>query len=194
MFERDTGIRFEHALPIQKPIEPKLTPFTTIPRLESVNAEEYNSKYEKMLKEKNKPEEPKRESKYEQKFGSGRKDIPTQNSSEPQPVKPESENQPVYQNTRNNASQNKPPVNSSQGSKKKKKNKNKNNRNNKKNNNEIEFYQEYDPNADPFANETYKTEEMLIKESMKKNSDTMGNKLKKSIGKLLSSEEDNGQN
>ena len=49
-FERDCGIVFEHPLPKKNPIIPMQTVFTRIPRLDSVNAEEYNAKYEEMIK------------------------------------------------------------------------------------------------------------------------------------------------
>ena len=49
-FERDCGIIFEHPLPKKNPIIPMQTVFTRIPRLDSVNAEEYNARYEEMIK------------------------------------------------------------------------------------------------------------------------------------------------
>ena len=50
MFERDSGIIFEHARESKQPIEPIYSKFTNIPRLESVNAEEYNRQYDEMRK------------------------------------------------------------------------------------------------------------------------------------------------
>ena len=49
-FERNCGIIFEHPLPKRNPIIPMQTVFTRIPRLDSVNAEEYNAKYEEMVR------------------------------------------------------------------------------------------------------------------------------------------------
>lgn len=49
-FERETGIAFERPLERQSPIVPMNTSFTQIPRLESVNAEEYNRQYEEMMR------------------------------------------------------------------------------------------------------------------------------------------------
>ena len=49
-FERDSGIRFEHAsVSKYMPITPKKGYLTVIPSLESVNADEYNKKMEKIL-------------------------------------------------------------------------------------------------------------------------------------------------
>ncbi len=50
-FERDCGIIFEQAQPSEEPIELKEGRFTNIPKLESVNAEEYNKKAEQMRNE-----------------------------------------------------------------------------------------------------------------------------------------------
>ncbi|MGN0470608.1 MAG: hypothetical protein ACI4GV_06810, partial [Acutalibacteraceae bacterium] len=49
-FERDTGIVFEHAIPGETPLKANFTPFTNVPRLENVNADEYNKKMEELKK------------------------------------------------------------------------------------------------------------------------------------------------
>ncbi len=49
-FERDTGIVFEHALPPENTITLNKTPFTDIPRLESVQAAVYNKHMEETRK------------------------------------------------------------------------------------------------------------------------------------------------
>lgn len=76
IFERDAGIIFEHAPVQEKSIEKKSSIFTTIPRLESVNAEDYNKLYEEMKKEPE-PEQPKTE--YEKKFGTPQTAAPAAN-------------------------------------------------------------------------------------------------------------------
>ncbi|MGN0470615.1 MAG: hypothetical protein ACI4GV_06845, partial [Acutalibacteraceae bacterium] len=50
----------------------------------------------------------------------------------------------------------------------------------------IEFYTGYDTSEDPFANEKYQTEEMVIKAEKKKHK----GKFAKSLEKLFSSDED----
>ena len=49
-FERNSGIQVERAPAPKRLVVPMQTPFTDIPRLESVNAEEYNRQYEEMKK------------------------------------------------------------------------------------------------------------------------------------------------
>ena len=49
-FERASGINVERAPAPQRPVVPMQTPFTKIPRLESVSAEAYNQQYEEMKK------------------------------------------------------------------------------------------------------------------------------------------------
>ena len=50
MFEKESGIAFERPSEYQPPIVPMNTPFTRIPRLESVNAEEYHKEYDELKK------------------------------------------------------------------------------------------------------------------------------------------------
>ena len=169
-FERESGIVFERAKP-QEPVVPKRNEFTTIPRLESVSAEEYNQQFEEMKKAAAEAAE-KAKAKmiaeqetqvvsaptpYEKKFGSKK------------PVNIKAASVDRKASSAKEETQNKP-------------------------NSSADFYQGYDPTADPFANEAYKTEEMLIGEQKKKKSgDSVGSKLKKSLEKLLSSEEDDGE-
>ena len=49
-FERNSGIQVERAPTPKRPVVPMQTAFTDIPRLESVNAEEYNRRYDEMKK------------------------------------------------------------------------------------------------------------------------------------------------
>jgi len=49
VFERDTGIMFQRARIPEQPLKPKNNQFTVIPRLESVNAEEYNRQFEELI-------------------------------------------------------------------------------------------------------------------------------------------------
>ena len=51
-FEKKSGIVFERAPSPKHPVVPKKNMFTTIPRLESIKADDYNSKYEAMKKKK----------------------------------------------------------------------------------------------------------------------------------------------
>ena len=50
VFERDTGIMFQRAKVPEQPLKLKNNQFTNIPRLESVNAEEYNRQFEEMIR------------------------------------------------------------------------------------------------------------------------------------------------
>ncbi len=49
VFERDTGIMFQRAKMPEQPFKLKNNQFTNIPRLESVNAEEYNRQFEELI-------------------------------------------------------------------------------------------------------------------------------------------------
>ena len=49
VFERDTGIMFQRVKMPEQPLKPKNNQFTIIPRLESVNAEEYNKQFEELI-------------------------------------------------------------------------------------------------------------------------------------------------
>ncbi len=130
-FERDTGIMFEHALP-SKMTAPRKTPFTTIPKLESVNAEEYNKKFEELKVSESKPQ-----TAYEKRFGGNQKFAPAQlKPIQPTPVEPKT----------------------------------------------------------PSFEENYANKEIFIDEHKIKNNESVASKFKKSLGKLLSSEEDNGNN
>ena len=55
VFERDAGIVFEYAAAAYEPYEPRISPLTEIPRLESVNASEYNKMIEQLHKEQYQP-------------------------------------------------------------------------------------------------------------------------------------------
>ena len=55
IFERDSGIEFEYGAD-PEPVIPRINIFTSIPRLESVNAEEYHKKFEQLKKMPPKPE------------------------------------------------------------------------------------------------------------------------------------------
>ena len=81
MFERDSGIIFEHARESRQPIQPMFSSFTKVPRLEDVNAEEYNKQYEEMKKSM-----PKNQA-YAQRFGGGQP--------APAPVEPAVQTEPA---------------------------------------------------------------------------------------------------
>ena len=49
VFERDTGIMFQRAKMPEQPFKLKNNQFTNIPRLESVNAEEYKRQFEELI-------------------------------------------------------------------------------------------------------------------------------------------------
>ena len=212
IFERDSGIVFEHASAAQQLIEPVDTPFTVIPRLESVNADEYNHRMEELKKSLAKEKKANSgrlgvasanenpygtTSRYEKRFGNAQpapdpaQKTPSPLVAKPMPPKTEVKSQqtPVKKKE--------PPKNTVS------------------NNDATGFYQRYDPTADPFANETYKTEEMLLNEQ-KKNTENeksepnenkseqarekaaaaasaVGSMIKRSLKSLLSSEEDDGE-
>lgn len=164
MFERESGIIFEHAQRQKQPVQPMKTVFTNIPRLESVNADEYNRQYEEMKKSM-----PKNQA-YAQRF-SGAQNAYSDGSSSASDKKSASLHN----------------VNTvSKGKKKFKKNGVKKTSSTPQNDNIIELYKGYDE-EDPFTGETYKNEEMLIKDH-KKNKGTMGSRFKKSFGKFFSGE------
>ncbi len=172
MFERESGIIFEHAQKPKQSVQPMKTAFTNIPRLESVNAEEYNRQYEEMKKSM-----PKNQA-YAQRFTGAQSSQPTA-----KPAVPETKTEPVQ--SVNNKAKTKKPV---------KKNGSKKTPLQKKSDDVIEFYKGYEE-EDPFTNQAYQNEEILIKDH-KKNKGSVGSRFKKSFGKFFSGdvpedEEDN---
>lgn len=190
VFERDSGIVFEHAQPSDQPFQLKNNQFTTIPKLESVNAETYNKQFEEMRKAM-----PKNLA-YSGKFGTS-DIIPPAVSSKPSakspspvqppkppvtpppvtpkpvapvkpavsskpttpvqattPVKPTAPAKPVPEKTVSK------PVSETPKPKKQSPVK-------KAEEEKIEFYTGYQPEKDPFSDETYKNQEMLIKDHKK---------------------------
>ena len=179
-FERETGIAFERPLERQSPIVPMNTSFTQIPRLESVNAEEYNRQYEEMMRSM-----PKNHA-YAQRFS-------TQEVSQPAAQEPEPEtDEPIFAETDVTAPTEqtapapleepdempmqpeeevpaKTPEEEPQQT------------------SSFSFYQGYEE-EDPFS-ELPKGEEVIIKDHKKKSSIPFGERLKRSLGKLFASDD-----
>ena len=178
-FERDSGIIFEHASVTQPRIVPMNTAFTSIPRLDSVNAEQYHKQYDEMKSNMSKNQA------YAQRFANSKTQQPFVEM--PKPIsKPEEPQAKAEANKNNSNTKSKP-------NKGKKKNKSSRNgkgsvngqkKGNKTNSDKIEFYKGYEPVDDPFANPT--DEKIIIKEQ--KASGSVGSRFKKTIGKILSSE------
>ena len=165
-FERDCGIVFERPLDKQPPIIPMQTPFTYIPRLESVNAEEYNKQYEEMRKSM-----PKNHA-YAQRFSSAGIRQPFVETAKPMVTKPEPPKAPAKQEDEQR-----------RGKKFRKEKEN-----TAKNEGTFEYYKGYEEeNNDPFS-EFHSGEEVVIKDHKKKSNEPMSKRLKKSFGKLFASE------
>ncbi|MDD6488506.1 MAG: hypothetical protein PUG48_01655 [Clostridia bacterium] len=91
VFERDTGIVFEHAIPDETPLKMNFTPFTNVPRLESVNADEYNKKMEELKKAPPKPTQ----SDFEKRFGTGHTPKAMNDTQKNQSVKKNSDDEKI---------------------------------------------------------------------------------------------------
>ncbi len=184
-FERDSGIIFEHAAQKQSPVMPMQTVFTRVPKLESVNAEEYHKQYDDMKSNMSKNQA------YAQRFGNVK------------PVQPFVETPKPIAKPEQPAKAAEAPA-SAEPSKKSKKNKNNKSHKNPKNTEQpknklkeedkIEYYKGYEENAsDPFG-VAVGSDDIIIKDHKKKNNDSVGTRFKKSIGKIFSNEDPEGEN
>ncbi len=162
VFERDTGIVFEHAQPSDQPLKPKKTQFTNIPRLESVNAEEYNQQFEEMRKAM-----PKNLA-YSGKFGTA--DLPP--SAPPKPAVP-TPAAPPKPAPLPHADPPKPAPVPPQKSKP------------VEDNEPIQYYTGYEPEKDPFSDDSDQGKEILIKNHQAKKSGTFSERFKKTFKKLF---------
>ena len=195
VFERDTGIEFQHAKPTEQPFKLSKNQFTVIPKLESVKAEEYNKKFEEM-----RLSMPKNLA-YAGKFGketiippgvSSRKPQPQQKDipeikSEPAPKAPAAVKETITlppQNTNKSPAPppkeqlpkppatvttktepEKPPVQEEP----------------------IVFYTGYEAEKDPFNDDTYKNQEFVIENNDKQKNTSIREKIKNTFHKLFSS-------
>ena len=177
VFERDTGIEFQHAKPTEQPFKLSKNQFTVIPKLESVKAEEYNKKFEEM-----RLSMPKNLA-YAGKFGketiippgvSSRKPQPQQKDipeikSEPAPkapAPPPKEQLPKPPATVTPKTEpEKPPVQEEP----------------------IVFYTGYEAEKDPFNDDTYKNQEFVIENNDKQKNTSIRDKIKNTFHKLFSS-------
>ncbi len=208
VFERDTGIEFQHARPNEQPFKITKNQFTVIPRLESVKAEEYNKKFEEMRKAM-----PKNLA-YAGKFGresvippgvSTRKNQPEVSEKPEIKNKPEIKETPVSQNTvpapavketappppsknivKTPAPKNEPdikpaPVQKSEPEK------------TAAQDEPVIFYTGYESEKDPFNDDTYKSQEFVIENDNKQKNASFRDKIKQTFHKLFSSsaEEEN---
>ncbi len=179
VFERDAGIIFEHASSKRATIVPMQTPFTNIPRLESVNAEEYHRKYEEMKK--SMP----RNHAYAQRFSTANISQPFVET--PKPIAPsETEHEKTPVKTHVKTSVKKTDRDHDKNSKNSKKNRS-GSKKQAANDSAFEYYTGYDQSDDPFA-DTNSDQELLIKNHKKKNNDSVGTRFKKSFGKFFASE------
>ena len=176
-FEGDSGIVFEVVPVPKRQVVPMQSVFTNIPRLESVNAEDYNREYEQMKK--SMP----RNHVYAQRFSAS--DVPQPFVETPKPI---TSSDPVYDAdgmdsdvqetvwTTEPAAGPEPmtadPMQTNEMP---------------EDNSAIEFYTGYDQSEDPFAN-TNNDKEVLIKDHKKKSSESVGQRFRRSLGRLFSSE------
>ncbi len=184
-FERDSGIIFEHAAATQPRLVPMNNAFTSVPRLDSVNAEQYHKQYDEMKSNMSKNQA------YAQRFANSRTQQPfvemPKPISKPEEPQAKAEANKTKSNTKNSSNtknrpdkskkKNKFPKNSKGSAKGQKKG-------NKSGSDKIEFYTGYEPVDDPFANPT--DEKIIIKEQ--KASGSVGSRFKKTLGKILSTE------
>ena len=175
MFEKESGIAFERPSEYQPPIVPMNTPFTRIPRLESVNAEEYHKEYDELKKTL-----PKNQF-YAQRFSSANITQPFVETAKPITASPE----PAVEQTDNG--------DSSDGSEKRfgrnrrNKNKLKEKSAESQGDSTFEYYTGYEEADDPFSVQN-PDEELLIKDHKKKSGDSFGSKFKKSFSSLFSND------
>ena len=195
VFERDTGIEFQHAKPTEQPFKLSKNQFTVIPKLESVKAEEYNKKFEEMRKSM-----PKNLA-YAGKFGKESIIPPGVSSKNPQPQPqdiPETKAEPAPkapaavketitlppQNTNKAPApppKEQPPkpaaptVQKTEPEKPLVKDE------------PIVFYTGYESEKDPFNDDTYKSQEFVIENADKQKNISIKDKIKQTFQKLFSS-------
>ena len=179
-FERETGIAFERPLERQSPIVPMNTSFTQIPRLESVNAEEYNRQYEEMMRSM-----PKNHA-YAQRFSTQEVSQPAAQETEPETDEPTFAETDVTAPTEQTAPapleepdempmqpEEEVPAKTPEEE--------------PQQTSSFSFYQGYEE-EDPFS-ELPKGEEVIIKDHKKKSGIPFAERLKRSLGKLFASDD-----
>ena len=205
VFERDTGIEFQHAKPSEQPFKLSKNQFTVIPKLESVMAEEYNKKFEEMRKAM-----PKNLA-YVGKFGKESIIPPGVSAKKPQPKiqdTPEIKNEPASKNTftpaveeavtppppknitntpvqpKNEPEPKPAPVQTKEPEKP------------PVQDDPIVFYTGYESEKDPFNDDTYKNQEFVIENGNKPKNSSFADKIKQTFHKLFSNsaEEDEFDN
>lgn len=194
VFERDTGIVFQHPRPSEQPLKLRKTQFTVIPRLESVNAEAYNKQFEEMRKSM-----PKNLA-YSGRFGTPdltppavapkpapKKTVqpPAADETETSKVQLPPASKPVLQTkplseTTTPVSPPPPPKPEPKPEPKKQEP--------VKDDEPIQFYTGYEP--DPFSNDAYQNQEMIIQEHNKKkvSAESFASKFKKTFKKLFAAD------
>ena len=168
-FEGDSNITFEVAPVPKRQVIPMQSVFTTIPRLESVSAEDYNSHYEQMKK--SMP----RNHVYAQRFSAS--DVPQPFVENPRPI---TSTEPQYAADDNGGDQGEPVFAGEAGGSDSLSGQGKND------DGLFEYYTGYDAGEDPFADNGGE-QEVLIRDHKKK-SGSVGQRFRRSLGKLFSSE------
>ncbi len=185
MFEKESGIKFEHPLEKQSPIVTMQTPFTRVPCLESVNAEEYHKEYAEMKKTM-----PKNQF-YAQRFSSSNitqpfveTPKPITPSSEPAKEEPAEEKtvneepavskpaEDVFSNTIDTPSDSTEPVKDEPVS---------------QDDEPIQYYTGYEGSDDPFSVQN-PDEELVIKDHKKKSSGSFGSRFKRTFTSFFSND------
>ena len=174
-FERDSGIIFEHPLRNQPAIVPMNTVFTVVPRLESVNAEQYHKRYDDIKSTMTKNQA------YAQRFGNSRPVQPFVETpkpiTKPEPQKKEEKTEEKHKKSKFG----------------KHKNSEKKDKKNApaiklKEEDKIEYYTGYEkPDSDPFG-VSMGSDDIIIEDHKKKNTDSVGTRFKKSLGKIFAPE------
>ncbi|MBQ9461671.1 MAG: hypothetical protein IJU51_07155, partial [Clostridia bacterium] len=147
--------------------------FTNIPRLESVSAEDYNKEYEQMKK--SMP----RNHVYAQRFSAS--DVPQPFVEIPKPIK---NSEPQQEKVQESSEPEQAPEEEKSKPAKRVWTTEKPET---EDDGLIEFYTGYDQSEDPFAN-TNNDQEVVIKDHKKKSGESIGQRFRKSFGKLFSSD------
>lgn len=193
VFERDTGIVFQHPQPSDQPFKLRKTQFTTIPKLESVNAEAYNKQFEEMRKTM-----PKNLA-YSGRFGTPdltpsavvskpapKPIVQSPVAPPPAPLVEEPPQPAVEQPVIRQQKPSQPPkqrVTPPQPKPEPKK------ADPVKEEEPIQYYTGYEPEPDPFSNDAYKNKEIIIQDRKKKDSsESFTAKFKKTIKKLFAAD------
>ncbi len=185
-FEGDSGITFEVAPAPKREVVPMQSVFTNIPRLESVSAEDYNKEYEQM-----KNSMP-RNHVYAQRFSAS--DVPQPFVETPRPITGSDTQKEELQEE--NIPEEKPAAEKARPSKRvwttepvseQKPEPVSEPEKESEDDGLIEFYTGYDQNDDPFANPN-NDQEVVIRDHKKKSGESMGQRFRRSLGKLFSSD------